>query len=255
MCINLVVIWADADIQLNIQLIPGCQLSPVPRIDGHLGQCCSPPSWLHTLHCAYSWFLYTVGLYAVQCTVPQCTWYTVQCTRTAALLHISPDGTVLHIGHILRGTCYIYIYICCSTCTTLDQAGRWLPRYTGESLTLTFPLFNHQAGAGKHSTHAPSIEIKLIIVIIIQRAWHWNCQRSIFVWILFDFYDFDVLGASFPLSAIPKLSCFDLPSLILDLAAARSQMHDNTLSHESLTLLTVWDWLSGNLTRGSPASS
>ena len=175
----------------------------------------------------------------------------VHCTRTAALLHISPHGTVLHIGHILRGTCYIYIYICCSTCTTLDQAGRWLPRYTGESLTLTFPLFNHQAGAGKHSTHAPSIDycyyystrlaLKLSkINLCLNTFW--------FLW----FWRF---GSQLPPSAIPKLSCFDLPSLILDLAAARSQMHGNTLSHESLTLLTVWDWLSGNLTRGSPASS
>ena len=129
-------------------------------------------STLLTPHTTLCLLLISLHCRVVRCTVHSATVHMVHCTRTAALLHISPDGTVLHIGHILRGTCYIYIYICCSTCTTLDQAGRWLPRYTGESLTLTFPLFNHQAGAGKHSTHAPSIEIKLIIVIIIQRVWH-----------------------------------------------------------------------------------
>ena len=96
-------------------------------------------STLLTPHTTLCLLLISLHCSVVRCTVHSAHGTVVHCTRTAALLHISPHGTVLHIGHILRGTCYIYIYICCSTCTTLDQAGRWLPRYTGESLTLTFP--------------------------------------------------------------------------------------------------------------------
>ena len=174
---NLVLIWADVNIQLNIQLIPGCQLQPVPRID----RC---PPWpmllsalltlLHSrIHSLHSWLLSThcnafhfsslqyfatlfysycvfVNLHIIDiasCTVP----YFAQYTFTAMYMSLTFDCAMIQ--------CNMYTEQCaihCSLCIVLGEPGRWLPRYTGVSFTYTPPLLNHQAGWGKHSTHVPS---------------------------------------------------------------------------------------------------
>ena len=79
-------------------------------------------STLLTPHTTLCLLLISLHCSVVRCTVHSAHGTVVHCTRTAALLHISPHGTVLHIGHILRATCYIYICICLGWAFAISEA-------------------------------------------------------------------------------------------------------------------------------------
>ena len=65
---------------------------------------------------------------------------------------------IVQVSFYLQCLTFDCVMTQCMMWTILDELGRWPPRYTYTSLTLTLPppLLNHQAAVwGKHSTHLP----------------------------------------------------------------------------------------------------